>query len=221
MAADVAVITCITDGYDTLKPICPQNGTLTVDWICVTDGTGPPPFPGSGWRIVKEPRHHEHPNRAAKWPKCMPWQYTDAPASIWVDASFRVASRNFVADAMARAEPIAQFRHPWRDCLYDEAGASALLGKYGDEPVLEQAAHYQKIGFPKNWGLWASGVIARRHTEEVKDFGRLWLSEIGRWSFQDQVSEPFALNIAGLRPADLPGWHLENPWLSYEGSARH
>lgn len=221
MTADVAILTCITDGYETLKPVFPQ-AHVDVEWICVTDGY---PLPDAdrahGWTMINEPRGHLHPNRAAKWPKCLPWQYTDAPASIWIDGSYRVTSQHFAAEALTLADPIAQFVHPWRDCLFEEAQASIRLPKYDDEPVIEQAAHYQKQGVPTHWGLWASGVIARRHTQDVKDFGRLWLSEIQRWSFQDQVSEPYALNVSGLYPAPLPGDHLTNPWLRYEGSARH
>jgi Protein of unknown function (DUF616) len=222
VTADVAIITCITDGYEVLKPAIPQYGVGKVEWICVTDGQPHPDYEWTrGWTMIKEPRHHLNPNRAAKWPKCMPWEYTDAPASVWIDGSYRVVSSTFVSDALSLADPIAQFVHPWRDCLFEETQASALLSKYDGEPVLEQAAHYQKQGFPQHWGLWASGVIARRHTQEVKDFGRLWLSEILHWSFQDQISEPYALNVSGLRPTALPGDHLTNPWLHYEGSARH
>lgn len=222
MTADVAIITCITDGYEVLKPVLSQIG-IDVEWICVTDGT---PLPNAerahGWTMISEPRKHLHPNRAAKWPKCLPWQYTDAPASIWIDGSYRVTSPLFAVQALALADPIAQFVHPWRDCLYAEAKESARISKYDGEPVRDQADHYwNSIGFPANWGLWASGVIARQHTPEVRDFGRLWLSEIERWSFQDQVSEPFALGVSNLRPAALPGNHLTNPWLRYEGSARH
>ncbi len=222
MTADVAIITCITDGYDTLKPAVPQKGAGRVEWICVTDSPSTITVDDSrGWTMVSEPRRHPHPNHAAKWPKCMPWEYTDAPASIWIDASYRVVSQHFARDAMEPADPIAQFIHPWRDCLFEEAQASARLAKYDDEPVLEQAAYYQSLGFPKGWGLWAAGVIARHHTKEVRDFGQMWLYEIQKWSFQDQISEPFALNLSGLYPAPLKGDHITNPWLHYEGSARH
>ena len=220
--SDVAILTAIYDGYDELKPVLPQAG-VDVDWVLVTD-TPPSAVPDLGWRVVYEPRPGVHPNRGAKHPKYEPWKYTDAPVSIWVDASFRIVSDQFAVEATASLsdeEPIAQFVHPWRDCLYSEAKESAGLAKYAGEPVLEQAESYRAAGHPENWGLWATGVIARRHTEAVRKMGWLWLAETYRWSFQDQISQPFALREKGLRPTALPGNHLATPWLAYEGSARH
>lgn len=215
-----AVITCITDGYETLKPVFPQ-ARADVEWICVTDGN-PLPDAVDGWTMICDPALMlDHPNRAAKRPKLEPWRYTDAPASVWIDGSYRVASPHFVRDALNLADPIAQFVHPWRDCALEEAAFSATLAKYTGEPIEQQAKAYAERGLIPHWGLWATGVIARQHTPEVKYLGEKWRDEIESWSFQDQVSQSYALWKSGLRPTALPGNHLDNPWLSYEGSWRH
>ena len=218
--SDVAILTAIYDSYDLLKPVLPQTG-VDVEWICVHDGNPPDADAARGWTLVYEPRPGVHPNRAAKHPKYEPWKYTDAPASVWVDASFRIVSETFAAEALEHADPIAQFQHPWRECLFAEAKESAGLAKYAGEPVLEQADHYSEMGHPENWGLWATGVIARHHTDAVRELGARWLHETYQWSFQDQISQPYALRETGLRPSALPGNHLATPWLAYEGSARH
>ena len=217
--ADVAILTALYDGYDEVKPALPQSGA-DVEWVLVTD-TMPDAERAAGWTIVHDPHPGVHPNRAAKHPKLRPWEYTSAAASIWLDASFRVVSDRFAIEALAHAEPIAQFAHPWRDCLYDEAAESALLPKYAGEPVIEQGAYYRARGHPEHWGLWAAGVIARWHTDEVRQLGAAWAHEVEVWSFQDQISQPFALRETGLRPTALPGSHLANTWLAYEGSGRH
>lgn len=217
--ADVAILTAITGGYDTLKPVIRQTG-VDVEWIVITD-TPPDAEAARGWTVVHEPRPDVPPVRAAKGPKFEPWEYTDAPASIWVDASFRVTSAEFATAAMKHAEPIAQFVHPWRDCLYAEAEASIPLPKYAGEPIGKQADHYRQAGHPEHWGLWAAGVIARQHSDDVRKLGAAWAREVNRWSFQDQIAQPFALRETGLRPDALPGTHFVNPWLSYEGSGRH
>lgn len=217
-----AVLTAVYDRYDTLKPVVPQSGA-GVEWVCVTDdealqrGDADP----QGWTIVYEPWPGLHPNRAAKHPKMLPCDYTHAGRSVWVDASFAVVSPTFVMDVLALADPVAQFVHPWRQCLFDEAVASDPIPKYAGEPILAQADAYRAAGHPDGWGLWATGVIARIHTPEVVAWGKDWLAEIERWSFQDQISHPYVCWTHHLRPKSLPGMHLANQWLAYQGSGRH
>lgn len=217
MAADIAIVTAVYDAYDTVKPVLAQAG-VEVEWILVTDSE---PADVKGWRVVVEPRPDVPPNRAAKAAKFEPWKYTDAPASIWIDASFRVVSPDFAAAAIALAKPIAQFVHPWRDCLFAEAVEIAALGMDPEGVAGWQTARYREAGHPVGWGLWASGVIARRHTAAVRRMGAAWAREVGAGSARDQVSQPHVLREARLRPASLPGTHLANAWLKYEGSGRH
>jgi len=219
MAADIAIVTACYDAYDTIKPVLPQTG-VDVEWILVTD-TPPDAEAAQGWTVVHEPRPDVPPVRAAKRPKFEPWRYTDAPASIWVDASFRVTSADFAASLLEYAKPIAQFVHPWRDCLYAEAVEIAALGKDPDGVAAWQTRRYREAGHPTGWGLWASGVIVRRHTAAVKRMGAAWSREVESGSARDQVSQPFVLREAKLKPTALPGTHLSNAWLKYEGSGRH
>lgn len=219
MSADVAVITACYDGYDTVKPVLSQAG-LDVEWILVTD-TVPDAAAARGWTVVHEPRPDVLPVRAAKAAKFEPWKYTDAPASIWVDASFRVTSSDFAVSVLEYASPIAQFVHPWRSCLYDEAIEIAALGKDPEGVAAWQMKRYREAGHPTGWGLWASGVIARRHTAAVKRMGAAWAREVESGSARDQVSQPFVLRQSKLKPTALPGTHLANAWLKYEGSGRH
>jgi hypothetical protein len=218
----IAIITAIYDDYDSLKPILPQS-IVDVDWVCVTDKPIADP---QGWRVIVEPRPGQHPNVAAKRPKMLPWEYTAARCSVWVDASFRIYSEMFASNLFNLLHggiPIAQFKHPWRDCIYDEAAASTDLAKYRDqkEIIHRQMARAREHAHPEHWGLWATGVIGRRHAPEVQDFGKRWLRTCQEWSFQDQLSEAVHLRDAGLCPHNLSGNHLTNPWLSYEGSSRH
>jgi hypothetical protein len=218
----IAIITAIYDNYDVLKPIVDQS--VDVEWICVTDGPDIKPLSNLGWKIIYEPRPHLHPNRAAKTPKCLPWLYTDAAASIWIDASYQVKSPTFAEEAISYADPIAQFVHPWRDCIYTEANESIKLPKYKNEiqSLIDQTILYAKADqHPINWGLWATGVIARLHTPDVIQFGFDWLADIHNFSFQDQISHPPNMRRNSLRPTKFPGTHLSNDWLDYQGSGRH
>lgn len=232
---DAAVITGIFDGYDTVKPICPQvmrifgyDVEMKVDWVLVTDNpallTEAEPGALAGWRVVENPQPGLHRNVAAKYPKFHPRAHTRALLTAWIDGSYRITSPRFLAEAGEYAEPLAQFAHPWRDCLFDEAAFSATLPKYAGQDLARQAAEYREAGMPEHWGLWATGVIIRNcnyYRDALSDFSAAWMAEVQRHTFQDQVSQPYVLRRYQLRPSALPGDHISNPWLKYEGSARH
>jgi hypothetical protein len=216
----IAVITSVYGEYDTLKPVVTQTRPFT-EWVLVTDRE-PDPELASGWRVVFDPKREMSRRRAAKLPKLRPWEYTDAGMSVWLDASFRVTSQWAVAQMTDHlidhlpAQDIAQFRHPDRDCLYDEAKTVLALGMDDAETVQQQTEAYRRGGHPVHWGLWATGVIVRRHTEAVRRLGDLWSQSVGMWSHRDQISQPCALRLAGLRPLALPGTHFANDWVQYE-----
>lgn len=214
-----AVLTAIYDEYDSLKPVLPQSGE-PVDWVCVSDH---PQDPGLGWRVIldRSAPGGVHPNRKAKRPKMTPWQYTEATESVWLDASFRITSPTAIKEMLSFADPIAQWVHPWRDCIYDEAIESSLLPKYKDEDVLKQVEEYRSWGMPEHWGLWATGAIARKHTPEITKLGTMWRHETWVRTYQDQLSEAPWLWKLGLRPTSFPATYFASPWLAYEGSGRH
>lgn len=226
---DIAIITANYDNYDTIKPVIEQSGAK-VEWVAVTDDYnlvkgGPHSY--EGYTLHYQPRENLHPNRAAKFPKMKPQEYTNADKSVWIDASFRVTSSTFAIDILDILEEtdIAQFEHPWRDCIFDEAEETLKLARYADvhDLVNFQIDTYLNppVSHPRHWGLWATGIIARNHTSVVNDFGRDWLFDNLNFSYQDQISHPPTLRYHNLRPFALPGTHFSNPWLSYEGSGRH
>ena len=213
---DIAIITAIYGDYDTLKPTLPQ--TADVDWICVTDRERP----ANGWRLIVRPAHETIGNNlAAKRPKMLPWEFTQCRRSIWIDASFEVTSPTMAADLIARAHPIAQFAHPDRDCVYEEGIFSAAMAKYSHLPIAQQLAAYRADGHPEHWGLWAAGIIARDHTDKVRELGAAWLAQCEFWGIQDQISEAPCLRELDMRPVSIPGSVYANPWCAYRGSARH
>lgn len=221
MTQKVAIITAIYDNYDVLRPVVSQAGDFDIEWLCVTDTSDVVTDP-QGWAVLLEPRPGVHPNLAAKRPKMLPWNYTDAEVVIWIDASYQILSPLFVRDVLATAHPLAQFVHPDRQCIYDEAAVSQqMVYKYGGHNFPEQIARFRAEGHPPYWGLWATGVIVRYKTQTLIDFGKAWHEECHLYSFQDQVSQPPLLRKFGLRPESLAGGPYQNPWLMFKGSGRH
>jgi hypothetical protein len=80
-----------------------------------------------------------------------------------------------------------------RSCLYEEAEHCRGWPKYIAEPIDAQVAACRAEGMPDGFGLWAAGLIARVHESEIIDLGEAWLSEMHRWSIQDQISLPYLL----------------------------
>jgi hypothetical protein len=211
----VAVLTSCYGAYDPV--VRPHDQNIDVDWICVTDGQVEAP----GWRSIIEPRPHLHPRMAAKLARCRPDLYTPASVTIWLDAAARIKTPDTIA-ALAEAlgdGQIAQFKHPTRQALEAEVTESESMGKYHGQPMREQVAHYRRHGLPGN-GLWATGCLIRNASPAVQTLGDLWLTEMWRWGWQDQLSEPYALWCAGINPVPLP-WDLwKNPHIEWSYGQR-
>lgn len=186
----LALVTGIFGGIDALKPLPRLHGFSEA--ICVTDD---PSLQADGWTMVVEPTHPK-PRLAAKRPKMVPWLYTTAGASVWIDGAFEVLDERFaqfVRDHLKRHDFVV-WQHPEsRNCLYQEADYCQDWPKYSADPIREMTAHYRAAGMPEGFGLWAAGTVGMRHTADTKGFGWAWWDECNRWSIQDQVSLPYLL----------------------------
>ena len=211
---NVAIVSAIYGGFDHPKPPLPQ--TVPCRWVLVSDD----PTPVDGWEKIHAPSTH-HPRVAAKLPKLFPWEYA-GPADyyIWLDGSFQVTSPTFVEEVVALGPTFAQFGHPDRLCIYEEALVSLGMEKYRKQgDVAGQVAAYRADGMPAGFGLWATGLIVRRGGMRVANHSAAWWDEIERWSYQDQVSEPFVSWKQDMRPEILPHALWANPWVTWHSHA--
>lgn len=210
--AKVAVYTAIVGGYDDLKP---HPDDESVDWICFSDRDQP----DLGWQVRKiVPKPNIHPRMVAKRYKVLPHLVLpEYDITIWVDGSHLVRSPHFAREAVEQLgdSSWAQYRHPDRDCIYDELEISLTLQKYVGQSMREQVDNYRTEGHPAHWGLWAAGTLVRRRNQRVADLCREWWSEIICWSYQDQLSLPVVFRRTGIRPVEFHhSQTLGNPWLS-------
>lgn len=207
----IAVVSSVYGGYDIPTPPAPQD--IDCDWILVSDRD----YDCHPWKVIVEPRPQLHPRLAAKVAKCRPDLYADAEIVVWVDASFAITSPRFVSWAISHLDrgDVAQIPHPQRRRITDEARVSATLPKYRGLPVVEQADSYVADGYPDDWGLWATGLIAYRGKSR---FGDAWLREQMRWTYQDQLSQAPVLRSLGIRPVDMqPAVLFGHPHFALRG----
>jgi Protein of unknown function (DUF616) len=188
----LVVFSSVYGDYEDPKPTGPSS--LVERWVMYTDD---PNLDAPGWDVRIEPRPGEPPFLAAKARKCHPPE--DCAKSLWIDGSILVHSEQLFADALELLETcdLATFRHPYRDCILDEAVESEYTPRYRGQRVLWQAAKYMTQGHPRHWGLYSSGIIARNHTADVMLASHLWHNEC-RVTTQDQVSLPVIVRQAGL-----------------------
>jgi hypothetical protein len=187
------VYATIYGGYDVPKP--PRPHPEISEWRLYTNNES---IYAPGWNVIVEPRHDTHPRMQAKWRKCHPPK--DVATSLYLDGSVRLKSPELLENALLKltCSDWAMYLHPSRSNICDEAAVSASMPKYKGLPVLEQAASYGTVH-----GLWAGGILARRHTPLVLEAGDAWFAECARWTTQDQISLPVILERYGITPATL------------------
>lgn len=203
MNPKIAIISAVYGQSDPIKPTFPQNGD--VEFLMVTDDAGLAAgvVDPMGWKIIYEPRNDMAPVRAAKIPKLFPWRYTDRNFSVWIDGSMRLRSAFFANQMIQSGNPIGMFPHPDRDCVFDEARETLGMQRYSSQHALiaEQMAEYAH--HPHHHGLWATGIVSRRHTPDVVSFSEQWETEINRYSYQDQISLPIVARANQLWPDSI------------------
>lgn len=208
---NVAVLSANMGGYD--EPRRWPLQTVDHERVIVTDSPAVVEHAaadGEVDRCVFERRPHLHPRMAAKIPKCLPFEYTDADTVIWVDGSVQPTSEHFVQWMLANSSgPLSMFTHPLRTRITDEATASDWMAKYQGQDVHGQVAHYLADGHPDDFGLWATGLAVHRRTNSAvwshSEFGESWLAEQVRWTYQDQLSLPVVARRMDVRPRVIPG----------------
>lgn len=118
--------------------------------------------------------------------------FLDCEISIWVDGNiFPLVDKERLVDEFLGDADMALFKHPDRDCLYDEA--PACKGLYDNQEyhkrVDGQIEAYKRLGY-EGKGMAECNFIIRRHNDRVKRFCQEWWAHICRYSERDQLSYP-------------------------------
>lgn len=214
----VAIYTALYGNYEPVKPM--PDG-MTVPCILLTDDPG---LVAPGWQVVHAPGRVTLPGRdgpmmQAKWWKTHPVEALGvagvaADVSCWIDASMTLVSADYPAlclDALG-GDDWSMVRHPGRDCIYDEADFSLTLPRYQGIGIEDQVEYYRTaVGHPKHWGLFACGANVRRHTAAVEKLCGQWWWECATRTWQDQVSLPVLVRLAG---SELK-WNVNIPWSTW------
>ncbi|MDL2306452.1 DUF616 domain-containing protein [Desulfovibrio sp. OttesenSCG-928-C06] len=184
--------------------------------ICFTDN---PALTSDVWEVVLVSSNGLDPVREARRYKMQPNRYLPpAEWSLYIDntISFIQPPEALLQYAIQSGGDFYCFEHPWRDCLYDEAEAVIMEEKDCEPRVREQIEHYRRAGFAAQAGLYASGILLRKHNApEVSRLGELWFEHVLRFSKRDQLSLPVALKLSGCVANVLPWNLLDNEYIMW------
>lgn len=148
------------------------------------------------WDVIKPDYFNSSPTRSARFYKLHPhFYFQEYDYSIWIDSNLTMCvTPEDLINSVEGNKGLAIWRHPLRDCIFDEARECIRLGKDEPEIIEQQINRYYCEGFPKKFGLWETGAMIRRHNEpEIKELMSLWWREIQNGSKRDQIGLAYAL----------------------------
>lgn len=186
------------------------------DFICFTDDRS---LTSKRWQFRYVDSTELGPVRTSKMIKHLPHRFLgEYASSLYMDNTVKpkVPARRFFALLDASPAPMLCFRHPERNCIYDEAVAVIDL-QYDDPDIINaQMDHYRSLGHPAGAGLVASTVMLRRHNDPaVIAVMEDWHAEIRKWSYRDQLSFAFVARRHGFRTGHLAGTPYRNKLLKW------
>lgn len=202
----IYVYTSILNGWDNLRPPCVQP-TPDVRYLCFTNVPNLPAVYPWEFRPLYDAGQA---CRTARVPKILPHLMLpdDAEYSIYHDGNLQLKTQpgQIIVDLLTEHDWAAH-RHPCRTCVYQEADVilthSSMEGWRAQDPnrvprILSEVQRYRADGYPEHCGLWANGMIARRHTPAVAQLNERWWSLYSRGGERDQLSFPVARRSENL-----------------------
>ncbi|MCP4899965.1 MAG: hypothetical protein GY906_23600 [bacterium] len=139
--------------------------------------------------------------------------------SCYLDGSLtpKVPLRPVVEGWLEDAE-MALFRHPHRNCAYEEIDACVARGKISKAQAEKVRANLLLMGLPKKAGLWACGMIARRTTSVIQGpVSAAWVAFVDQVP-RDQLWLPLVLRMipgAKERIKTIDADIFDNEWFTY------
>jgi len=198
---------------DTLQPaLFPERA----DYICFSDR----PVEARGWQRRSLKDTGMGARRTSRLPKMQPNIYLpEYEISLYHDANFQLqVDPQTFCDTHLNGVNLAMYRHPERDCLYDEAVICEGFKLDTPDRFHQQVEWCKAAGMPRHWGLFQGSVIARRHLEpEIIELGRVWRTEYTFGSCRDQISLAFAMWTTEGLYGVIPGKVYNCPEFTHRG----
>lgn len=190
----IVVYTAIFNDYDWLKDpvVVPKD----VDFVCYTDSDT---LHSKVWKVVRADMNGLSPSLINRRIKLLyPYkELQDYDYSLYVDGSIMIKGDIdvFLRKYIPLCVTMTNFRHPYRDCIYDEIDCCIRRGSGDAVKLLEQETFYKSEGVPDHFGLSDNKVILRNHRSELgRQMMSDWYDQVAGYSGRDQVCLSYVLN---------------------------
>lgn len=197
------VYTAITAGKDALIE---EQNTKGAEFVAFTNQQS-----SKTWSIRPPTDIFKDDRRNSRPQKFMPDKFFDTEYSLYIDGNVRLnVPMKQLVDEWLDGYDIAIFKHHARDCIYDEGEVVVRAGFDTPQNVIPQLKRYMDSGYGQHKGLCENGVILRRHTRKVREFGEAWFAEYSLGSKRDQLCAMYCADRVGLRINQIQGPNGEN-----------
>lgn len=188
-----------------------------IDFICFTDM---PEVQSDFWQIIEVDRGEFDPARAAKQRKILPHRFlSNYGSSLYIDNTVRLKMAPleiFERFLDPSSSPLVCFRHPWRQCIYDEAREVIARDLEDPKRVNAQMDYYRKSGYPETNGLWKGAFLLRRHNNRrLIPLMETWFDHVCSYSKRDQLSLPVIFWLNHFKPGVIDLDFADNDMVEY------
>ena len=205
-------IAVVTAAIGTALPVEVSNPFDTVDYHAFIDFDSEHELPAKTmwslhtagyWSIDSLYRDRRH----AKIYKILPQFFLPGyDYYIWIDSTHMVAmDPHEIVQTYLKDSDIALFKHPERDCVYEEGKLIQEIRFDYPELVQSQLDYYESEEYPKNNGLYELPCRVQRNTGQIRDTMLTWWELICKYSSRDQLSLPYAMHMHNVTPTIMPG----------------
>jgi hypothetical protein len=207
--AKIAVYTAIFGDKDILKPPLNFSVNDNIDYYLITDNSK---LEINNYQLVLKKPIYNDVTKNARFYKIYGLEiFKRYDFVIWHDANLQIIHNKILNSIdFVSNHGIAFFKHPSRNCIYNEA--IKCIYKEKDDPykILKQVYQYYKFGIKNESGLYETSIFIRNNKLINNDFLDLWWNEIKHKTRRDQLSLPYSLKVLNIIPGIIPGDREQN-----------
>lgn len=170
------------------------------------------------WQVRPIPYDCEDLTRLSRYPKMHPEELLSSyKASLYMDANLQITSSelyNRIVELYDEDVDWAGIKHPYRDCIFDEA--YSVYGLDNENVIFRWCHRLRKENYPRHRGMFENNIIYRRHNERTKVADEKWWNLYMNFTRRDQLTLMYVLwqmpdiKTAYLLPPNENAWNSNN-----------